>query len=101
MRAELSDVDSSSWPFGVGASGFAGSPGREAKDCDSDFGGGVCKSLRTIWSAQMSAQSFQGGTVVPVDSAPFLREKQYSPGSGLPLVILRNSWLGLASLLAS
>lgn len=71
-------------PFVVGASGFAGEPGHEALNCDANFGAGVCTGLRMIWSGQMAvgdpAAHPEVGTVKSVNSVPFLREKQFSPG---------------------
>lgn len=85
MRKALGEFKTApSLPFVIGASGFAGSPGHEAPNCDANFGGQVCQALRIIWGAQMAvgdaATHLEVGTVATVDSVPFGREKQYSPG---------------------
>lgn len=71
-------------PVVIGASGFAGKPGQEAKNSDDEFGAGVCTALRTIWSAQMAvgdpSRKEEVGIVRTVDTVPFLREKRLSPG---------------------
>lgn len=86
MRKSLGEFNTlDNMPFVVGATGMGGKPGHEPPTCDADFGAGVCKALRMIWTAQMNNGNPklhpEVGAVSSVDTTPFLRSKEDSPGT--------------------